>query len=304
MTVKEINPEIIGIIGGTGLYHLDELQDTQWVKMESHFGKPSDKLLTGQLKGVQMIFLPRHARGHTTPAHMVNYRANIEVLKKAGVSRILSFSAVGSLKETIHPGDFIIVDQYLDRAVGRNSTFFEDGIAAHVSMANPTCPEINSAIHQAFKPSDLDVRLGGTYLTINGPQFSTRAESKLYRSWNLDIIGMTNMPEAKLAREAEICYTTIAMVTDYDCWHPHVENVSTSQVLTVLRENVDKARRLITETVPAIAALPKPCAAGCDRALDGAIATSEKAKDPATVEKLSTVAGRAFKELWGLPENT
>jgi 5'-methylthioadenosine phosphorylase len=289
-----------GIIGGTGLYRIEgfapsgDTAGAQWVRVESAFGAPSDDLLIGDFKGCRVAFLPRHGRGHRIPPSQINYRANVEALKRAGVTQVISFSAVGSLKEDLAPGTFVIVDQYIDRTFAREKSFFGTGFAAHVSMADPVCARMGDALALAGEQAGLPVRRGGTYVVMEGPQFSTRAESELYRSWGCDVIGMTNMPEAKLAREAELCYATVAMVTDYDCWHPHHEDVSASAIFKVLAENVGHARSLIEAAVPLLAAQHGPCASGCDTALSHAVATAPEARDPEMVRKLAVVAGRVL----------
>lgn len=285
----------VGIIGGTGLYELEGFRDAQWVSVNSPFGKPSDDLLIGRFEQYRVAFLPRHGRGHRVPPSQVNYRANIDALKRTGVDRILAFSAVGSLKEELTPGTFVLVDQYIDRTSGRESSFFGEGFAAHVSMADPVCSTMNDAVEQAAQELNIDFVRGGTYLAMNGPQFSTRAESNLYRSWDCDIIGMTNMPEAKLAREAEIAYTTVAMVTDYDCWHEQHEDVSAAMILDVLHQNSERARELVRAAIPIIGALQAPFPSGVHTALEHAIATAPAYRDPDMVRKLDAVAGRVLK---------
>ena len=296
-TLTEQSPtnNALGIIGGTGLYELEGFQNAQWVQVDSAFGTPSDELLIGELNGQRLVFLPRHARGHRIPPTQVNYRANIEAMKRAGVARIISFSAVGSLKEKLRPGDFVVVDQYIDRTFAREKSYFGAGLAAHVSMADPVCRQLGDVLEAAAGQRDLSIVRGGTYLVMEGPQFSTRAESELYRTWDCDVIGMTNMPEAKLAREAEMCYATVAMVTDYDCWHPVHEDVSAKNVLEVLRENAGQARSLVTAAAAGVSNLTTECAAGCNQALEHAIATAPEARDPAVVRRLSTVAGRVLE---------
>jgi 5'-methylthioadenosine phosphorylase len=282
----------IGIIGGTGLYDLPDFERSQWVEVGSAFGKPSDKLLVGEYHGQRLVFLPRHGRGHRIPPTEINYRANIEAMKRAGVNRIISFSAVGSLKPELTPGTFVIVDQYIDRTFAREKSFFGAGFVAHVSMADPVCAATGDALEKAARSAGVKTARGGTYVVMEGPQFSTRAESELHRSWGADLIGMTNMPEAKLAREAEICYATVAMVTDYDCWHDEHAAVSTASVLDVLRENAGHARSLVTAAVPLVAAIATPCPSGCHHALEHAIATAPESRDPQMVAKLSHIAGR------------
>ena len=284
----------LGIIGGTGLYELEGFKNVQWIQVDSAFGKPSDELLIGELDGQRLVFLPRHGRGHRLSPTHVNYRANIEAMKRVGVTRIISFSAVGSLTEHLRPGDFVVVDQYIDRTFAREKSFFGAGMAAHVSMADPVCPQLGEVLERAAASNDMSVTRGGTYLVMEGPQFSTRAESELYRTWGCDVIGMTNMPEAKLAREAEICYATVAMVTDYDCWHPHHEDVSAKSVLEVLHDNAGLARSLVNAAATGVTKLAAECPAGCHRALEHAIATAPDARDPAVIKRLSVVAGRVL----------
>ncbi len=282
----------IGIIGGTGLYELPGFESAQWVTVSSAFGTPSDQLLIGELAGHRLVFLPRHGRGHRIPPTEINYRANIEAMKRAGVTRIVSFSAVGSLKEELEPGTFVLVDQYIDRTFAREKSFFGTGFVAHVSMADPTCATTSNTIAGAAVNAGVRAVKGGTYVVMEGPQFSSRAESELHRSWGADLIGMTNMPEAKLAREAELCYSTVAMVTDYDCWHDEHDAVSTASVLDVLRDNSEHARNLIVEAIPSIADLTDPCESGCHRSLEHAIATAPDHRDPEMAKRLSVIAGR------------
>jgi 5'-methylthioadenosine phosphorylase len=285
---------VIGIIGGSGLYDIAGLEDQVWREVESPWGKPSDALLFGRLGGVRCVFLPRHGRGHRlSPTHL-NYRANIDAMKRSGVTDILSLSAVGSLKEELPPGHFVIVDQFIDRSFAREKSFFGEGIVAHVSVAHPVCARLGDALQHAAGGLGLPVTRGGTYLVMEGPQFSTKAESELYRSWGCSVIGMTNMPEAKLAREAEICYATVAMVTDYDCWHTDHGHVTVDQVVKVLHGNADAARELVKRIVPMIGARREACASGCDRALDNAIITAPDQRDPALLAKLDAVAGRVL----------
>ncbi len=240
------------------------------------------------------MFLPRHGRGHrTSPTHL-NYRANIDALKRSGVTDVLSLSAVGSLKEELPPGHFVIVDQFIDRSFAREKSFFGDGCVAHVSVADPVCPRLGDRLEDACRGLGLPVTRGGTYLVMEGPQFSTKAESQLYRSWGCSVIGMTNMPEAKLAREAELCYATVAMVTDYDCWHPDHGHVTVDQIVKVLLSNADQARALVRAVVPVVGQPRGPCPAGCDRALDNAIITAAGKQDPALMAKLDAVAGRVL----------
>jgi len=288
-----INP-VIGILGGSGLYNIEGLTDTKWVKVETPWGEPSDEFLTGHFEGHKVVFLPRHGRGHKHSPTTLNYRANIDAFKRLGVTDLLSLSAVGSLKEDLPPGHFVIVDQFIDRSFARPKSFFESGLVAHVSMAHPVCPRLGDALEDSAKELGLPVTRGGTYLVMEGPQFSTLAESNLYRSWGCSVIGMTNMPEAKLAREAEICYATVAMVTDYDCWHEEHAAVTVDQVVKVLFDNADKARALVKSVLPKISAVRGPCPAGCDRALEYALITAPDARDPAAVEKVRAVAGRVL----------
>ena len=243
---------VIGIIGGSGIYDIDGLEDKAWRQVETPWGTPSDALLFGRLGGVRCVFLPRHGRGHPlSPTHL-NYRANIDALKRSGVTDVMSLSAVGSLKAELPPGHFVIVDQFIDRSFAREKSFFGEGIVAHVSMAHPVCSRLGDALEGAARGLGLPVTRGGTYLVMEGPQFSTKAESELYRSWGCSVIGMTNMPEAKLAREAELNYATVAMVTDFDCWHPDHDHVTVEAVVRVLLDNADKARALVQRVVPEI----------------------------------------------------
>jgi 5'-methylthioadenosine phosphorylase len=284
----------IGIIGGTGLYEIDGFENAQWVTVESAFGEPSDQLLIGDFEGHRLVFLPRHGRGHRIPPTEINYRANIDALKRAGVDRVVSFSAVGSLKEEHKPGDFVLVDQFIDRTFAREKSFFGTGFVAHVSMADPICSTTQGLIAEAAGELGLDHAVGGTYLTMEGPQFSSRAESELYRSWGCAVIGMTNMPEAKLAREAELAYATVAMVTDYDCWHNGHDDVSTASILEVLKTNTVHAKELIKAIVPKLAALEAPFESGAHTALKHAVATASEHRDPEMVAKLGVVAGRVL----------
>ncbi|MCE8009132.1 S-methyl-5'-thioadenosine phosphorylase [Aestuariivita sp.] len=284
---------MIAVIGGSGIYEIDGLHDAAWQSVESPFGAPSDQILTGTLGGVDMAFLPRHGRGHVHTPSSVPYRANIDVLKRLGVTDIISVSAVGSFRDEMAPGDFVVVDQFIDRTSAREKSFFGPGLVAHVSVAHPTCPRLSQACETAARDQGIAVHRGGTYLAMEGPQFSTLAESKMYReSWGADVIGMTNMPEAKLAREAEICYASVAMVTDYDSWHPDHGEVDVSRIIATLMGNAEKARGLIARLPALLGADRAPCPHGCDRALDHAILTAPEKRDPAMVEKLSAVAGR------------
>ncbi len=290
---NDIEP-VIGIIGGSGLYDIEGLKNKSWRPVATPWGTPSDELLFGELDGVRCVFLPRHGRGHPiSPTHL-NYRANIDALKRSGVTDILSLSAVGSLKAELPPGHFVIVDQFIDRSFAREKSFFGEGIVAHVSMAHPVCPRIGDIAEHAARDLGLPVTRGGTYMVMEGPQFSTKAESELYRSWGCSVIGMTNMPEAKLAREAEICYATFAMVTDFDCWHPDHDHVTVDTVVKVLLDNAEKARELVKSVVPTLGQKRGLCPAGCDRALDYAIITAPGQRDPAMAAKLDAVAGRVL----------
>ena len=285
-------PPVIGVIGGSGVYEIDGLTNTEWRQIVSPFGMPSDALLFGELDGQQIVFLPRHGRGHQVPPSRLNFRANIDAMKRAGVTEILSISAVGSLKEEYAPGHFVLVDQFIDRTFARQKTFFEEGCVAHVSLADPVCSRLGDHISGALSDTGIEYTRGGTYMVMEGPQFSTRAESNLYRSWGCDVIGMTNMPEAKLAREAEMCYATVAMVTDYDCWHGDHDDVTVEAVIKTLHDNADKARVMIKSVVPRLSGRTDTCEAGCHTALDFAIITPPDARDPDAVAKLDAVAHR------------
>ncbi len=282
----------IGIIGGSGVYDIAGLENKRWKKVESSFGAPSDELLFGELNGVQLVFLPRHGRGHKIPPSEINFRANIDVLKRVGVKEVISVSAVGSLREHLTPGTFVIVDQFIDRTFARDKSFFGTGLVAHVSMAHPVCKRLGDHIEAAAKEAGIAALRGGTYLVMEGPQFSSLAESELYRSWGCDVIGMTNMPEAKLAREAELCYATVAMVTDYDCWHPDHDHVTVEQIIKVLLANADKAKTLVKHAVPRIGSDAKACECGCRSVLQYALITAPEARDAAMKQKLQAVAGR------------
>ena len=287
-------PPVIGIIGGSGLYDIDGLENVEWRKTESSFGKPSDELMFAELGGQRLVFLPRHGRGHRIPPSELNFRANIDAMKRVGVTEILSLSAVGSLREDLPPGTFVIVDQFIDRTFAREKSFFGTGLVAHVSMAEPVCSRLGDVLASACTQAGVEVVRGGSYLAMEGPQFSSRAESELYRQWGCAVIGMTNMPEAKLAREAEMCYATVAMVTDFDCWHPEHDDVTVETIIQVLMGNADKGRDLVRATIPLLAGRSTLCSAGCHTALDTAIITAREARDPVLVEKLSAVAGRAL----------
>ncbi|MBU6397586.1 MAG: S-methyl-5'-thioadenosine phosphorylase [Rhodospirillales bacterium] len=286
---------VIGIIGGSGIQDINGLKNPAWAKIETPWGDPSDEFLLGEYEGLRVVFLPRHGRGHKISPSALNYRANIDAFKRLGVTDIISLSAVGSLKEELPPGHFVIVDQFIDRSFAREKSFFGPGCVAHVSMAHPVCGRLGDALEESLKALDLPYTRGGTYLVMEGPQFSTLAESNLYRSWGCSVIGMTNMPEAKLAREAEMDYATVAMVTDYDCWHEGHDAVTVDQVVKVLLDNADKARALVKDVLPRIAA-PRPvCPHGCDMSLSHALITKKELRDPDMVRKLGAVAGRVLK---------
>src|SRR5450432_3059462 len=285
---------MLGILGGSGVYDIDDLENTRWVHVDSPFGAASDDLLLGELAGQPLAFLPRHGRGHKIPPSDINYRANIDALKRVGVSQVVSVSAVGSLREHLAPGTFVIVDQFIDRTFARTKSFFGPGLVGHVSMARPTCARLGDALEEAAQKAGIRHVRGGTYLVMEGPQFSTLAESELYRTWNCDVIGMTNMPEAKLAREAELCYATVAMVTDYDCWHPQHEDVTVQMIIKTLLENAGRARSLVTAVAPRVAAFAGGCSSGCSSALEHAVITAPEARDPELVARLRVIAGRVL----------
>src|SRR5579863_7485796 len=285
---------VIGIIGGSGLYQIDGIEGLEWRKVASPFGTPSDELCFGRLGGVHVVFLPRHGRGHRLSPSEINFRANIDALKRAGVTDVLSLSVVGRLLKKIPPSTIVLVDQFIDRTFARDKTFFGTGCVAHVSMAHPVCRRLGDALTTAGTGAGLTLHRGGTYIVMEGPQFSTLAESRLYQSWGCDVIGMTNMPEAKLAREAELCYATVAMVTDFDCWHPDHDHVTVEAIVKVLVANAERAKTLVKQVVPLLAARPATCPAGCDHALDHAIITAPEARDPAALARLDAVAGRVL----------
>ena len=285
---------VIGIVGGTGLYNLDGLTEQRWMRVDSPFGTPSDELLFGKLGDQRVVFLPRHGRGHRIPPHEINFLANIDALKRAGVTSIVSVSAVGSLREDLPPGTFVLVDQMIDRTLRKPKTFFGTGLVAHVSMGHPTCRRLIDHLHGAGTSLGLSIVKGGTYMVMEGPQFSSMAESEFHRGLKCDVIGMTNMPEAKLAREAELCYATVAMVTDFDCWHPDHDHVQVADIVKVLHANSDNARKLLKEVIPRAGADAGPCQHGCDRALEYAVMTAPEARDPELVKKLDAVAGRVI----------
>ncbi|MDR3507428.1 MAG: S-methyl-5'-thioadenosine phosphorylase [Caulobacteraceae bacterium] len=283
---------VLGVIGGSGLYDIDGLQDPRWIGVETPWCAPSDHLLTGTLGTLKLVFLPRHGRGHVLAPTDVNARANIAALKQAGCTDILSLSAVGSLREALDPGTFVVVDQFIDRTFARDKSFFGPGLVAHVSMAHPVCPRLGALAAEAGREAGAKVVEGGTYLAMEGPQFSTRAESELYRTWGCDVIGMTNMPEAKLAREAEMPYASVAMVTDYDCWHEDIAHVEVSQIVACLLDNAAKARDLVVRLSAKLQGA-RP-ASPIDTGLNDSIITTPAARDPAMVEKLKAIAGRVL----------
>ena len=283
----------IGVIGGSGIYEIDGLENPSWKEIETPWGAPSDAILTGQLNGIDMAFLPRHGRGHVHSPTTVPYRANIDALKRLGVTDVISVSACGSFREEMAPGDFVVVDQFIDRTFAREKSFFGTGCVAHVSVAHPTCPRLSAACLTAARAAGINVHDGGTYLAMEGPQFSTLAESRMYReSWGADVIGMTNMPEAKLAREAELCYASVAMITDYDSWHPDHGEVDVTDIIKTLMGNADKARDMVARLPSLLGSDRAPCPHGCDRALEFAILTAPDARDPALMAKLDAAAGR------------
>ncbi|MEA1015496.1 S-methyl-5'-thioadenosine phosphorylase [Sphingosinicella sp. LY1275] len=282
----------IGIIGGSGLYDIDALADAQWIEVDTPWGAPSDALLVGRIHGVKFVFLPRHGRGHRLAPTDVNARANIDALKRAGCTDIIAISAIGSLREELAPGRFVIVDQFVDRTFAREKSFFGPGMVAHVSMADPVCPRLSDFAAAAAEAAGAEVVMGGTYLAMEGPQFSTRAESEMYRLWGCDVIGMTAMPEAKLAREAELPYALVGMVTDYDCWRAGEDAVEVSAIIAQLGANAGIARRLVTELAARLPAERTP--SPLDTHLDSALITAPSARDPAMAAKLDAICGRVF----------
>jgi 5'-methylthioadenosine phosphorylase len=285
----------LGVIGGSGLYAVDGLSDARWATVDTPWGAPSDALFCGVLDGLEVVFLPRHGRGHVHSPSDVPYRANIDALKRLGVTDVISVSACGSFREKMVPGDFVIVDQFIDRTFARDKSFFGSGCVAHVSMAHPTCTSLGAICAEAAEQAGVTVHRGGTYLAMEGPQFSTLAESNMYRDhWGADVIGMTNMPEAKLAREAELCYASVAMVTDYDCWHPDHDAVEVRDIIRVLTGNADAARTMIRHLPALLGPTHPPCTQGCDRALDHALITAPDARDPEMLKKLDAIAGRVL----------
>ncbi len=285
---------LLAIIGGSGLYDLPGLTDTAWVTVDTPWGAPSDQIFRGRLGDTQLAFLPRHGRGHRIPPGEVNYRANIAALKMLGATDVLSLSAVGGLRADLPPGTFVIVDQFIDRTVGRTSSFFGTGLVAHVSMADPTCSRLGRHLQATLQAQGVPHVLGGTYLAMEGPQFSSKAESALYRSWNCSVIGMTNMPEAKLARETELCFASVGMVTDFDCWHPGHDAVTVDAVIKMLLGNAATARTLLASLAGRISADAVAPACACRHALSFALITAPEARDPAVVQRLRCVAGRVL----------
>ena len=286
---------VVGVIGGSGIYEIEGLEDAEWLSVESPWGTPSDQVLTGSLEGVRMAFLPRHGRGHVHSPTTVPYRANIDALKRLGVTDLVSVSACGSFREDMAPGDFVIVDQFIDRTFAREKSFFGEGCVAHVSVAHPTCARLGAVAAAAAEAAGAKVHRGGTYLAMEGPQFSTLAESVMYRErWGCDVIGMTNMPEAKLAREAELCYASVAMITDYDSWHPDHGEVDVTEIIKTLVGNAEKGRALAAGLPGRLGASRHLCPYGCDRALEHAVLTQPDARAPDVVAKLDAVAGRVL----------
>jgi len=287
--------QVFGIIGGSGVYDIEGLSNKRWVRVDSSFGEPSDELMFGELKGQSLVFLPRHGRGHKISPSEINFRANIDALKRAGVTDVVSVSAVGSLREDLRPGMFVIVDQFIDRTFAREKSFFGTGCVAHVSMAHPVCTRLGNHLEAAAREAGIEVTRGGTYLAMEGPQFSSSAESELYRSWNCDVVGMTNMPEAKLAREAELCYASVAMVTDYDCWHPNHDAVTVDAIIQVLMANAENARSLVKQVAPRLLADSAALRCSCRTALEHALITAPTARDPQVLQRLEAVAGRVLQ---------
>jgi len=285
---------LLAVIGGSGLYDLPGLTDTRWVAVDTPWGAPSDEIFLGRLGNARLAFLPRHGRGHRIPPSEVNYRANIAALKSLGATDVLSLSAVGGLRADLPPGTFVVVDQYIDRTFARDKSFFGTGMVAHVSMAHPVCPRLGDHVQAALAAQGVPHVRGGTYVVMEGPQFSTLAESQLYRGWNASVIGMTNMPEAKLAREAELCYCSVGMVTDFDCWHPGHDAVTVDSVIRVLLGNAQTARTLVAGLAGTVTADMQGTACGCRHALDQALITAPEARDPAVVERLRVIAGRVL----------
>ncbi|MDQ6992216.1 MAG: S-methyl-5'-thioadenosine phosphorylase [Mariprofundus sp.] len=286
----QITPSRTGIIGGSGLYEMDGIEVIDRLNIETPYGPPSDELVLARIGQQEVVFLPRHGREHTIPPHKINYRANIYAMKLAGVNRIISVSAVGSLRENIHPGDFVLVDQFIDRTHSRESSFFDGPIVAHVSMADPVCHALRSSLQAVCQREGINSHDGGSYLVMQGPQFSSRAESKLYRSWGMDVIGMTNLPEAKLAREAEICYATVAMCTDYDCWHEQEADVSVQSIIEVMQSNVKNAKKMLHSFFQHEQACR--CSSHCQKALEEGIFADLKAQDDAALRPVLALVSR------------
>ena len=288
---------MLGFIGGSGLYQIDEISNVEFVTISSSFGKPSDDILLGELDGNKIAFLPRHGRKHTLNPSEINYRANIDAMKQLGVTELVSLSAVGSLEESVSPGTFVIVDQFVDKTYLRKKTFFEKGLVAHVSLADPTCKNMNCIIKEAAKESSTEIHENGVYVVIEGPQFSSKIESEIYRNWGCNVIGMTNMPEAKLAREAEICYSTIAMVTDYDCWHPSHDSVTVEMILQQMAKNVVKAKKIIPYIVRQHKrSITNGDTCSCKDVLDAAIVTPKDDWNSASIARCLNVAGRVLNK--------
>ena len=290
---------ILGIIGGSGFYNLPGLDNASWYTVASPWGQPSDQILFAEIAGpngsLPIRFLPRHGRGHKLSPSGIDYRANIDAMKRAGVTDLVSISACGSFREEMPPGSFVLVDQFIDRTFAREKSFFGNGLVAHVAMGDPVSPGLVDLVEAAAKAEDIPYKRGGTYLVMEGPQFSTRAESNLYRAWGCDVIGMTNMPEAKLAREAELCYAVVAMVTDFDCWHDEHQHVDVAAIIKVMQGNTAMAQRLVTRLAREFPRQHPPCPIGSDRALDVALITAPDARDPALVAKLDAIAGRVLQ---------
>ena len=286
---------VLGIIGGSGLYDLPGLTDTRWVKVDTPWGAPSDELFRGRLGSAELVFLPRHGRGHRIPPSEVNYRANIAALKMQGVTDVLSLSAVGGLRADLPPGTFVVVDQFIDRTFAREKSFFGTGLVAHVSMAHPVCARLGDHVAATLRARGVPHVQGGTYLAMEGPQFSTLAESQLYRSWNCSVIGMTNMPEAKLAREAELCYGSVAMVTDFDCWHPGHDAVTVDAIIKVLLGNAAMAKGVVADVAAPVTADAHAAGCTCRSALEHALITGPDHRDPAMVKRLQPIAARVLK---------
>lgn len=287
---------VLGIIGGSGVYDIPGLENGKWQTVSSPWGKPSDQLLTGRFKGIDLVFLPRHGRGHVQSPSSINYRANIDALKRVGVTDVISISACGSLRQELAPGTFVMADQFIDRTFAREKSFFGPGFVAHVPMAYPVCPKLSGALNLAAREAKISHSESGTYLCMEGPQFSTRAESFLYRSWDCSVIGMTAMPEAKLAREAELPYAIVAMVTDYDCWHDDFEHVTVEAVVKVMQQNAHNARQLIMTVAPKLGPERELCPLGVETILDSALITQPQWRDPVLTSKLDAVAGRILKQ--------